>query len=134
MPNARSLSLSPKGTLFVGSREAGKVYALRDENGDYRADRVYTIAKGLSMPNGVAFGNGSLFVAEVSRLLRFDDIENRLANPPAPATLSVRFPANRAHGWKFIRFGPDGKLYVPVGAPCNVCHPSLSVTRVQHFT
>lgn len=134
VPNARSLSLSPKGTLFVGSREAGKVYALRDENRDYRADRVYTIAKGLSMPNGVAFRNGSLFVAEVSRLLRFDDIENRLANPPASATLSVRFPANRAHGWKFIRFGPDGKLYVPVGAPCNVCHPSLSVTRVQHFT
>lgn len=113
MPNARSLSLSPKGTLFVGSREAGKVYALRDENEDYRADRVYTIAKGLSMPNGVAFRNGSLFVAEVSRLLRFDDIENRLANPPASATLSVRFPANRAHGWKFIRLGPDGMLYFP---------------------
>ena len=110
------------------------MYALRDENGDYRADRVYTIAKGLSMPNGVAFRNGSLFVAEVSSLLRFDDIENRLANPPASATLSVRFPANGAHGWKFIRFGPDGKLYVPVGAPCNVCHPSLSLTRVQHFT
>jgi glucose/arabinose dehydrogenase len=121
VPNARSLSLSPMGTLFVGSREAGKVYALRDENGDYKADRIYTIASGLNMPNGVAFRNGSLFVAEVNRILRYGDIERRLANPPAPVVVSDRFPSDRAHGWKFIRFGPDGRLYVPIGAPCNSC-------------
>jgi glucose/arabinose dehydrogenase len=121
VPNARSLSLSPKGTLFVGSREAGSVYALRDENGDHRADGVYTIAKGLDMPNGVAFRNGSLYVAEVSRILRFDGIETRLSAPPDPVVVSDRFPRDKAHGWKFIRFGPDGKLYVPIGAPCNAC-------------
>jgi glucose/arabinose dehydrogenase len=121
VPNARSLSMSPKGTLFVGSREAGNVYALRDEDGDARAEKVYRIASRLDMPNGVAFRNGSLYVAEVSRILRFDDIENRLGDPPSPAVLGARFPDDRAHGWKFIRFGPDGTLYVPVGAPCNAC-------------
>ena len=121
VPNARSLSLSPKGTLFVGTRESGKVYALRDENRDFKAERIYTLASGLNMPNGVAVKGGSLFVAEGSRILRYDDVESRLGNPPDPAVVYDRFPSDRAHGWKFIRFGPDGKLYVPVGAPCNVC-------------
>jgi hypothetical protein len=73
------------------------------------------------MPNGVAFRDGALYVAEVNRILRFDGIEERLASPPAPATVYDALPRNPHHGWKFIRFGPDGMLYVPVGAPCNVC-------------
>ncbi|MGI9160293.1 MAG: PQQ-dependent sugar dehydrogenase [Saprospiraceae bacterium] len=119
--NARSLCLSPSGTLFVGTRDAGNVYALKDTDGDYKADQRYTLATGLNMPNGVAFKNGSLYVAEVNRILRFDDIENKLANPGAPVVVYDQYPTETHHGWKYIAFGPDGKLYVPVGAPCNVC-------------
>ncbi len=123
VPGARSMALSPAGTLFVGTRDEGKVYAIRDLNHDGRADRVIIIARGLNMPNGVAFRDGALYVAEVSRVLRFDNIEARLENPPQPVVVNDSFPRDRHHGWKFIRFGPDGKLYVPVGAPCNICEP-----------
>jgi glucose/arabinose dehydrogenase len=84
---------------------------------------VHTIASGLELPVGVAFRDGSLYVSAVSKILRFDDIENHLDNPPAPVTVNGTFPTEKHHGWKFIRFGPDGMLYVPVGAPCNVCEP-----------
>jgi glucose/arabinose dehydrogenase len=121
VPSARSMTLSPTGTLFVGTREAGKVYAVLDHDKDQKADGVVTIAQGLNMPNGVAFRDGTLYVAEVNRVLRYDRIESRLKNPPQPVVVTDRFPKDRHHGWKFIRFGPDGMLYVPVGAPCNVC-------------
>ena len=119
--NARSMTLGDQGTLFVGTRRAGKVYAVADRNEDNKADEVITLAQGLNMPNGVAFRNGSLYVAELSRILRFDGIEGRLKNPPKPVIVRDDFPTEEHHGWKFISFGPDGKLYVPVGAPCNVC-------------
>ncbi len=125
VPNARSLTLGSQGTLFVGSRTAGQVYAIVDRNKDMRADKVSVIAKGLRFPNGVAFKNGSLYVAEINRVLRFDNIENRLANPPKPVVVNDSFPSDEGHGWKFIRFGPDGHLYVPVGAPCNICEQDL---------
>jgi glucose/arabinose dehydrogenase len=118
------MTLGDKGTLFVGTRRAGNVYAIVDGNGDYKADEVITLAAGLNMPNGVAFRDGSLYVAEVSRVLRFDDVEGRLKNPPKPAIVRDDFPTDKHHGWKFISFGPDGKLYIPVGAPCNVCEKS----------
>jgi glucose/arabinose dehydrogenase len=121
VPNARSMTLGARGTLFVGTRTEGKVYAIVDHNGDHTADDVITIARGLHMPNGVAFRNGALYVAEVSRILRFDDIETRLHDPPRPVIVHDSLPRDRWHGWKFIRFGPDDRLYVPVGAPCNVC-------------
>ncbi len=119
--NARSLCLSPSGTLFVGTRDAGNVYALKDTDGDFKADQRYTLATGLNMPNGVAFKNGSLYVAEVNRILRFDDIEKKLANPGTPVVVYDQYPTETHHGWKYIAFGPDGQLYVPVGAPCNIC-------------
>jgi glucose/arabinose dehydrogenase len=119
---ARSMAFSPNGTLFVGSRDAGKVYAVLDRNNDSKADDVLVIAQGLDMPNGVAFRNGSLYVAEVSRILRYDNIEEMLENPPSPVVVSDKFPSDHAHGWKYIKFGPDGKLYVPVGMPCNICN------------
>jgi len=131
--NARSLALGDSGTLFVGTRSAGNVYAIVDHNHDARADEVITIAEGLNMPNGVAFRNGSLYVAEVNRVLRFDGIESRLKNPPKPVIVNDSFPKDPHHGWKFIGFGPDDNLYVPVGAPCNVCEGSkpiyASITR-----
>ena len=117
VPNARSMTMSPARTLFVGNRQGDNVYAVRDGGRG-----VVRIAQGLNMPNGVAFRDGALYVAEVHRLLRFDGIESRLAKPPAPVVVR-EFPKDRHHGWKFIAFGPDGLLYVPVGAPCNVCQP-----------
>lgn len=123
VPNARSMTLSPNGTLFVGTRKAGNVYAIVDRNKDHKADEVITLAQGLNMPNGVAFRDGALYVAEVNRVLRFENIENRLNNPPHAIVVNDSFPNDTHHGWKFIRFGPDGMLYVPVGAPCNICEP-----------
>jgi len=119
--NAREMALGAKGTLFVGSMQAGRVYAVRVRR-DAPAE-VLTIASGLREPVGVAFKDGSLYVSAVDRILRLDDIEDRLDRPPAPVVVSDRFPTDGHHGWKFIAFGPDGKLYVPVGAPCNSCEP-----------
>jgi glucose/arabinose dehydrogenase len=133
VPGARSMALSPNGTLFVGTRDEGKVYAITSKDAK-KADEVITIASGLHMPNGVAFRNGSLYVAEVSRILRYDDIEARLHDPPEPVVVYDRLPADEWHGWKFIRFGPDGKLYVPIGAPCNICEindPYATITRMN---
>ncbi len=122
--NARSMCIGDKGTIFVGTRNKGDVYAVRDTDGDYAADTVITIASGLNMPNGVAFRDGSLYVAEVSRVIRYDQIEDHLSAPPAPVVVNASFPTEEHHGWKYIAFGPDGKLYIPVGAPCNICdHP-----------
>jgi glucose/arabinose dehydrogenase len=123
--NARQMALGDKGTLFVGSRNdrthGNRVHAVVDSNGDHKADRVITIATGLSSPSGIAFRDGALYVAEISRVIRYDGIESRLDNPPAPVVVNDSLPTERHHGWKFIAFGPDGLLYVPVGAPCNVC-------------
>lgn len=135
VPNARSMCWGDNGTLFVGNREESSVYAVVDENKDGRAERVYTIASGLNTPTGVAFKNGNLYVAEISRILRFDAIEEHLQNPPAYKVVYDKFPTDTHHGWKFIAFGPDGKLYVPVGAPCNVCEKDnpvySSITRMN---
>lgn len=121
VPGARSMALGARGTIFVGTRSQGKVYALVSTNGTRRAVEVLTIARGLNSPNGVAFRDGALYVAEINRVIRFDRIEERLRNPPAPVVVNDSFPTETHHGWKFIRFGPDGLLYVPVGAPCNIC-------------
>ncbi len=133
--NARSMARSPNGTLFVGTRDKGSVYALRDEDGDFKIDKKYVLAEGLNMPNGVAFRDGNLYVAEVSRILKFENIENYLANPPKPVVVNDNYPSKTHHGWKYIAFGPDGKLYVPVGAPCNICEEDdeifASITRIN---
>ena len=132
--NARSLAQSPSGTIFVGTDRAGSVYALRDDNKDGKADRVITVVSGLNTPNGVAFRDGSLYVAEINRVLRFDNIEPKLVASEPPAVITDKFPTDRHHGWKFIRFGPDGLLYVPVGAPCNICDrgdPYAAIWRMK---
>ena len=129
--NARDMALGPRGTVFVGSQQAGKVYAVVDRDGDHKADRVVVIASGLSQPNGVAVRNGALYVATTSRILRFDDIERRLDAPPAPVVVRDSLPNPTAgHTWKFIAFGPDDRLYMSVGAPCNVCVAPPTVSTI----
>jgi glucose/arabinose dehydrogenase len=123
VPNARSMTLGERGTLFVGTRR-GEVYAVLPGDTPEGTHRVVTIARKLTRPNGVAFRGGALYVAEIHRILRFDGIESRLFSPPEPVVVNDTLPKDEHHGWKFIRFGPDGLLYVPVGAPCNVCERS----------
>ncbi|HKC41395.1 MAG TPA: PQQ-dependent sugar dehydrogenase [Gemmatimonadales bacterium] len=123
VPDARSLALGDRGTVFVGSRDAGVVYALRDTNADGRADERIDLLRGLGVPNGVAFRDGALYVAAVSRILRYDSIEARLHRPPKPVVVTDRLPREGHHGWRYIGFGPDGWLYVGSGAPCNICDP-----------
>jgi len=135
VPGARSMTLSPAGVLYVGTRDRdGSVYAVVDDDGDGVAETVREVASGLNMPNGVAWRDGSLYVAEVSRILRYDGIDERLDDPPRPVVVTDDYPGDRHHGWKFIAFGPDGWLYVPVGAPCNVCESApiyASITRLR---
>lgn len=119
--NARSLAIGDNGTVFVGCRSAGKVYALIDKNNDFKSDETLIIASGLNSPNGVAFRNGDLYVAEISRIIKFTDIESQLQTPPDYEVVNDDFPNDGHHGWKYIAFGPDDMLYVPVGAPCNIC-------------
>ena len=119
--NARQMALGANGTLFVGSRTARKVYAIVDRDKDNKADQVYTIATGLRSPSGITFRDGSLYVAEINRVIRYDGIESKLDAPPEPAVVNDKLPTEAHHGWKYLAFGPDGWLYVPVGAPCNVC-------------
>lgn len=113
------------GTLFVGSMQAGKVHAIQ-YGADFKAQATTLLADGLQRPVGVAYKNGRLYVSAISRILRFDAIDQRLDNPPGAVTVSDRLPTETHHGWKFIAFGPDGKLYVPVGAPCNICDPDTT--------
>ncbi len=119
--NARSMCIGDKGTVFVGSRSKGQVYALKDKNKDGVAEQTFLIAKELNMPNGIVFYKGALYVAEVDKIWRYDNIENQLSDPEPPTLISDDFPSDRHHGWKYIDIGPDEKLYIPVGAPCNVC-------------
>lgn len=119
--NARSMALSESGILFVGTRSQDKVYAVVDSNKDGVADETVVVASGLNSPNGVAIKDGDLYVAEISRVIKFTDIEKNFRNTPQYEVVNDQFPSDRHHGWKYIAFGPDNKLYVPVGAPCNIC-------------
>jgi glucose/arabinose dehydrogenase len=119
--NARSLARGARGTIFVGSRNAGVVHALIDADGDFVAEKVVQVASGLELPNGVVFHDGALYVATNTAILRFDKIEERLDSPPKPITLHAKLPPKDHHGWRYLGLGPDGKLYVAIGAPCNVC-------------
>ncbi len=121
VPNARQLALGDHGTVFAGSRKAGVVHAVVDQDGDLFAEGIYVVDQDLNMPTGVEFRFGSLYVGAVDRILRYDDIETSLDHPPEPEVVTAEFPAETHHGWKYLRFGPDSMLYVPVGAPCNIC-------------
>lgn len=133
VPNAREIALGAKGTVFVGSNSAGKVYALTDSKNDGHADKVRVIASGLKLPVGVAFRHGDLYISAVSKILVLRDIENHLDDPPKPEVIYDKFPTETHHGWKFIAFGPDGKLYVPIGAPCNICDKDKDYAKLTRM-
>ncbi len=126
LPTARSMALGDDGVVYLGTRE-GSVYALQDSDHDGVAEQRYRLAQNLYMPNGVAYKNNSLYVAEVHRIIRFDAIQQHLSDPPTAKVVYDQFPSEKHHGWKYLRFGPDGKLYTAVGAPCNICEPSQAV-------
>ena len=128
---ARSMAIGDKGTIFVGTRTANMLYAIQDTDGDFVADRTIVLDTTLETPNGIAFKDGALYVAEVDRLLRYPNIEEQLEDPPTPEVIYDDYPDEFHHGWKYIGFGPDDKLYVPVGAPCNICNPYASITRMD---
>jgi glucose/arabinose dehydrogenase len=116
MANARSLAEGDKGTVFVGSRLVGNVYAIANKDGKRS---VKVLASGLYRPNGVAFRNGTLYVAELSKVSKIDKVEDSLDSPPKLTMIYDNLPKDEAHGWKFIAIGPDNMLYVPVGQPGN---------------
>jgi glucose/arabinose dehydrogenase len=127
MEAARSLALAEDGTLYVGSfgpqggPAVGKVYAIPDRNGDNKGDEVITILEGLNFPNGVALHEGDLYVAELNRILKYEDVAGKLNSMPEPVVVNDDLPADYHHGWKYINIGPDNKMYIPQGAPCNTC-------------
>jgi glucose/arabinose dehydrogenase len=126
--DARSMRQGDKGTVFVSSLfVAGKIYAVVDRGGKRE---VKTIAEKLMLPSGIEYHKGALYVATPKEITRYDDIEAKLDNPPKPVVVYDKLPGDVPHGWKFIKVGPDGKLYVPVGAPCNICDPSERYAQI----
>ena len=130
VPNARELALGANGTVFAGSRDAGKVYALIDSHRAGRADKVRVIASGLQLPSGIAFHNGDLYIGAVNRIYVLRDIEHHLDDPPKPELITDKLPDKTHHGWRFLAFGPDGRLYVSIGAPCNICDPGKDFAKL----
>ena len=130
IPNARSLRIGDKGTVFVSNRLLDKVYAIVDTNGKRE---VKVIASGLDRPNGLAFHNGALYIAEAPRVSKLENIEASLDNPPKPVVIYSDFMNTQSHGWKFMGLGPDNKLYVNVGSPCNVCEPPAGTGQLRRF-
>ena len=119
VPKARSLALGDRGTLFVSNRKGRSVYAVVED--DDGGTRTIELLDGMSTPNGIAYYDGDLYVAEIDRVYRYANVEDRLDDMPRGEVLDIDLPSNRSHGWRYIGFGPDGKLYISIGAPCNVC-------------
>jgi glucose/arabinose dehydrogenase len=128
--NARSLRLGDKGTVFVSNRQLDKVYAIVDRNGKREAK---VIASGLDRPNGLAFHNGTLYIAEGTKISKLERIEDNVDNPPKPVVIYDDLPNHQSHGWKFIAIGPDNKLYINVGAPCNICIPPEENAQIRRI-
>ena len=134
VPEATSMTLSPSGVIFVGTKRLGKVYAIQDVDGDKFTDRVITVAEGLDRPNGVAYLNGDLFIAEISKISKIKDIENNLHRWHKPVIITDSLPKDRLHGTRYIAISPEGWLYIAVGAPCNTCvspDPYATILRMQ---
>lgn len=131
--NPRQMARAEDGTILVGSRHAGNLYALPDRNGDYRADEIITLAAGLRRPSGIAYRDGDLYVADINIILRFPNVlKNLRANAPREVIYD-KLPSDGHHGWKYLRFAPNGTLTIPVGAPCNICDQGLPYAAVHQL-
>lgn len=130
IPNARSLRMGDKGTVFVSNRQLDKVYAIVEKNGKREAK---VIASGLDRPNGLAFHNGTLYIGEGTKISKLENIEDKLDSPGKPALIYDDLPNHQSHGWKFIAVGPDNKLYINVGAPCNICLPPEENAQIRRI-
>jgi glucose/arabinose dehydrogenase len=130
LANARTLRVDEKGTVFVSSRTVGRVYALVEKDGKRE---LKTIATGMHSPNGIALHNGTLYIAEIERISKIDNIESQLDNPPKPTVIYDQLPSDEPHGWKFLAVGPDNKLYFNVGAPCNICMPPPTHAQIRRI-
>ena len=128
--NARSLRIGEKGTVFVSSRLLGNVYAVVDKDGKRQ---IKTLASGLNSPNGIALQNGTLYIAEINKISKIDNVESQLDNPPKPTVIYDDLPSDAPHGWKFLTVGPDNKLYFNVGAPCNNCMPPPTHAQIRRI-
>jgi glucose/arabinose dehydrogenase len=130
IPNARSLRLGDKGTVFVSNRTLDKIYAIVDKGGKRE---VKVIAKDLYRPNGIALHDGTLYIAELSQISKIDKIEDNLDNTPKPTVIYSDLPKDEPHGWKYLTVGPDNKLYFNVGAPCNICLPPPTHAQIRRI-
>ena len=130
IPDARSLRVDDKGTVFVSNRRLDKVYAIVDNNGKRE---VKIVAKGLNSPNGIALHNGTLYIAEINKISKIDNIESQLDNAPQPTVIYSDLPSDAPHGWKFLAVGPDNKLYFNIGAPCNICMPPPTHAQLRRI-
>jgi glucose/arabinose dehydrogenase len=130
MPGVRMMARGAKGTIWAGTRIIGRVYEIKDQGGK-RTSRI--LAQKLTQPNGVAYLGGSLYVMAINRVFRYDDIEDNPNVKPVELTAQFKLPPDVHHNWKFIAFGPDSKLYVQVGSPCNVCEPSDQHGQIRRY-
>jgi glucose/arabinose dehydrogenase len=130
MPGVRAMARGPNGKIYIGTRAIGRVYEVTDTGGA-RTSRV--VVDKLVQPSGVAFANGALYVMAIDKVLRFDGIESNPGVAPVDMTAAFKLPKEQHHNWKYIAFGPDGKLYVPFGAPCNICVPGEEYAQIRRY-
>jgi len=130
LTNARSLRIGDRGTVFVSTRVLDRIYAIIDKNGKRE---VRTLLTGFYRPNGIALHNGTLYIAELSKISKVDQVEDQLDNPPAPTVMYDDLPKDEPHGWKFLSVGPDNKLYFNIGAPCNICVPPPTHAQIRRI-
>jgi glucose/arabinose dehydrogenase len=130
MPGARAMARADNGKIYIGTRGIGRVYEVTD-GGSARTSRV--VVDKLVQPAGVAFGNGALYVMAIDKVLRFDGIATNPGVAPVDVTAAFKLPKEQHHNWKYIAFGPDGKLYVPFGAPCNICVPGEEYAQIRRY-
>jgi glucose/arabinose dehydrogenase len=134
LANARSLRVDDTGNVYVSTRLLDRVYAVTDNKGENKGKKeVKTIASGLNSPNGIALHNGTLYIAEINKISKIDNVAAVLDSPPKPTVIYDDLPSDAPHGWKFLTVGPDNKLYFNIGAPCNICMPDDRHAQIRRI-
>lgn len=129
-PGGRAMARGDSGKVYLGTRGLGRVYEVTD-SGASRSVRV--VVDKLTQPSGVAMHGGSLYVMAIDKVLRYDGIEKNPGVQPVDLTAKFNLPKEQHHNWKYIAFGPDNKLYVPFGAPCNICEPPPEYAQIRRY-